>query len=138
MKKYRSREQVEDFFRDDKDYADAKRPLDWTRDTLQGKLFIQFVCLCYRDYYLKLLSNMKEQLGKKNGDKTHDTKESPKKELELLSWLNNLSIYHQQLTWFDAVDTVLVKTGFLAKRWKTETIERDRLFLSKLGMRDIY
>ncbi len=36
--------------------------------------------------------------------------------------------------WFDAIQETTVNTNIGKARWKTETIERDRLFLTKLGV----
>ena len=36
--------------------------------------------------------------------------------------------------WFDAIQKTEVTTTMAKTRWNTETIERDRLFLSKLGV----
>ena len=38
------------------------------------------------------------------------------------------------LAWFDAVQETTVKTNVGRKRWQTEIIKRDRLFLEKLGV----
>ena len=36
--------------------------------------------------------------------------------------------------WFDAIQETTVNTNIGKARWKTETIERDWLFLTKLGV----
>ena len=36
--------------------------------------------------------------------------------------------------WFDAVQETTVNTNIGRACWRTETIERDRLFLTKLGV----
>lgn len=36
--------------------------------------------------------------------------------------------------WFDAVQETTVNTAIGRTRWRTETVERDRLFLAKLGV----
>ena len=38
------------------------------------------------------------------------------------------------MDWFDAVQETTVNTNIGKTRWKTETVERDRLFLRKLGV----
>ena len=53
---------------------------------------------------------------------------------KLLNWLENRSLA-QILDWFDCIEetTVAGKAGEI--RWKTESVERDRYFLSLLGMK---
>ena len=36
--------------------------------------------------------------------------------------------------WFDAIQETTVNTNMGRARWRTETIERDRLFLTRLGV----
>ncbi len=36
--------------------------------------------------------------------------------------------------WFGAIKETTVNTNMGRRRWRTETIERDRLFLSRLGV----
>ena len=38
------------------------------------------------------------------------------------------------LNWFDAVQETTVNTNIGKTRWRTETVERDRLFLRKGGV----
>ena len=49
------------------------------------------------------------------------------------SWMNNTPAY-LQLQWFDAVEEVKISSELRSKRWNTEVTERDRLYLTKLGM----
>ena len=65
-------------------------------------------------------------------EKAHKTERI--KAEKLLSWLENRSLA-QILDWFDCIEetTVAGKAGEI--RWKTESVERDRYFLSLLGMK---
>ena len=47
---------------------------------------------------------------------------------------NNLLDFVKILDWFDARQETTVDTRFGRKRWKTEIIERDKLFLKYLGV----
>ena len=52
---------------------------------------------------------------------------------KLKSWMNNTPVY-LQLQWFDTVEEVKISSALRPKRWNTEVTERDRLYLTKLGM----
>ena len=52
---------------------------------------------------------------------------------KLKSWMNNTPVY-LQLQWFDTVEEVKISSELRSKRWNTEVTERDRLYLTKLGM----
>ncbi len=51
----------------------------------------------------------------------------------MLNWLNKMSIA-KLMDWFDAVQETTINTNFGKIRWRTETIDRDRLFLRLLGV----
>ena len=68
-----------------------------------------------------------------NGDAKHDLKENLKKEKQLKTWLDNNSI-HEIFEWFDAMEKIDICSPYYKKIWTTEVIERDKLFLSKLGI----
>lgn len=51
----------------------------------------------------------------------------------MLNWLNKM-ILVKIFDWFDARQETTVDTKFGRKRWKTEIIERDKLFLKYLGV----
>ncbi len=52
---------------------------------------------------------------------------------KLKSWMNNTPFY-LQLQWFDTVEEVKISSELRSKRWNTEVTERNRLYLTKLGM----
>jgi len=133
LRKYRKRETIEAFFEAEKQHADGTRTRVWSSDTLRGRMFIQFIALCYYEYYSEEIRKIKESLGDKTGDKKHDTKETIKKELDLKTWLNNTPLY-LQLQWFDTVESVDVSVKLKNKRWTTSITMRDALFLEKLGV----
>ena len=130
LRKYRSRETIESFFESDKQRADGTRTRVWGSDTLRGRMFVQFVALCYYEYFSNQLRLMKPTLGLRDGDLTQHELEVEDK---LKSWMNNTPIY-LQLQWFDTVEEVKISSELRSKRWNTEVTERDRLYLAKLGM----
>jgi transposase len=133
LMKYRKRETIESFFMAEKQRTDGGRIRVWDSDTLRGRMFVQFVALCYYEYFGNEVRKLKQVLGKKNGDNRHDKKTVIDAENKLKSWLENTPIY-LQLQWFDTVESVCVSAPLRAKRWSTEITARDRLFLEKLGV----
>jgi transposase len=133
LRKYRKRETIESFFESMKQRADGTRVRVWDTDTLRGRMFVQFVALCYYEYLSNEIRDMKPLLGVKNGVPDHDTAANLKLEKKLKGWLDNSPIY-LVLQWFDTVDGINVSSKLTAKRWTTEITARDKLFLKKLGV----
>jgi len=133
LRKYRKRETIESYFESMKRRADGTRVRVWGTDTLRGRMFVQFVALCYYEYLGNEVRNVKQPLGIKNGDPKHDTEAVLKLERKLKGWLDNTPIY-LILQWFDTVEGVKVSSKLLTKRWTTEITARDKLFLDKLGV----
>lgn len=133
LRKYRKRETVEAFFEAMKQHADGTRIRVWNTDTLRGRMFVQFVSLCYYEYLNEEIRKLKSTLGKENGDAAHDTRTILDNELKLKSWLCNTPLY-LQLQWFDTVESVDVSVKLKSRRWTTEITSRDRLYLQKLGV----
>jgi len=133
LRKYRKRETIESYFESMKRRADGTRVRVWDTDTLRGRMFVQFVALCYYEYLGTEIRSVKQPLGKKNGDPKHDTEAVLKLERKLKNWLDNTPIY-LILQWFDTVEGVKVSSKLLSKRWTTEITSRDKLFLSKMGV----
>lgn len=133
LRKYRLRGTIEAFFESGKQKADGTRTRVWSTDCLRGRMFVQFVALCYYEYFSEELRKLKSVLGKENGDPKHDLKTNLSAERKLLTWLKNTPVY-LVLQWFDVVEEVDISTKLKSKRWTTEITERDKMFLSKLGM----
>ena len=133
LRKYRKRGTIEFFFESGKQRADGSRTRVWTSDALMGRMFVQFVALCYYEYLSEQIREMKLTLAVENGDPVHDSRENMKVESKLKSWLKNTPVY-LALQWFDTIEEVSISSKLQAKRWSTELTERDRLFLAKLGM----
>ena len=102
---------------------------------MEGRFFCQFVAYGYEEYFQNAINNVKRSLAVPTGNPEHDNSETFKKEKALLNWLNKMSVA-KLFDWFDAVQETTVNTKLAKSRWKTETIERDRLFLRKLGIID--
>ena len=56
-----------------------------------------------------------------------------RKEKSLLNWLNEISMA-KLFDWVEAVQETTASTNMGNARWRTETDERDRLFLTRLGV----
>ena len=133
LREYRLREKTEEGFRIDKQYNDAHVTRSKTGASLEGRFFCQFIAYGYEEFFQNAVNKVKESLAVPTGDPRHDNSETFKKEKALLNWLNKMSIA-KLFDWFDAVQETTVTSNIAKSRWKTETIERDRLFLSKLGV----
>lgn len=133
LRKYRKRETIESYFETMKQRVDGTRVRVWDTDTLRGRMFVQFIALCYYEYISNEIHNMKNVLGEKNGNSEHDSAINLKLEKKLKCWLENTPIYIV-LQWFDAVESVTVSSKLRSKRWSTEITQRDKLFLAKLGV----
>jgi transposase len=129
LSKYRKREYIEGYFRAAKQNADSTRLRVWDSNTLRGRMFVQFVSLCYYEYLSEAVRRLKLMLAT-------DT-ELPalqlKLEKKLKSWLENTPVY-LQLQWFDAIEGVKISSALKSKRWSTEMTQRDALYLKKLGV----
>lgn len=135
LRKYRRRETIESFFESGKQRADGTRTRVWSTDAFRGRLFVQFVSLCYYEYLSEIIRGLKVQLGIENVDPEHDRKDNLKLESRLKSWLDNTPLY-LVLQWFDTIEEIKISTKLRSKRWSTEITKRDQLFLEKLGIPD--
>lgn len=133
LREYRLREKTEEGFRIDKQYNDAHVTRSKTTTSLEGRFFCQFIAYGYEEFFQNAINKVKELLAVPTGDPEHDNSDAFKKEKALLNWLNKMSVA-KLFDWFDAVQGTTVTSDIAKSRWKTETIERDRLLLSKLGV----
>jgi transposase len=134
LSKYRKREHIENYFRTSKQHADSTRIRVWDADTLRGRMFVQFIALCYYEYLSETIRKMKLSLGVVNGDHDHDLKVNLDLEKKLKSWLDNTPIY-LQLQWFDVIEGVEISSVLQSKRWTTELTKRDAMYIEKLGLK---
>ena len=63
LAKYRKREYVENHFRLSKQSADGTRIRVWDADVLRGRMFVQFVALCYYEFLAEEVRKLKLDLG---------------------------------------------------------------------------
>lgn len=133
LREYRLREKTEEGFRLDKQYNDAHVTRAKSTESLDGRFFCQFVAYGYEAFFQKELNRVKNSLAIPTGNPEHDKSETFKKEKALLNWLKGMSVA-KLFDWFDAIQETTVDSNIGRARWKTETIERDRLFLSLLGV----
>ena len=110
---------------------DGKRPRVWHPESLQGRMFVQFVALGYHCWLTGKIARIKEWLGT---EKEGKTKSELDLENGLKNWLEARSLI-QILDWFDCVQTTEVKTPRGTMRWSTESVKRDQLFLKLLGVK---
>ena len=106
LEDYRMRERIEELFQAEKENADGRRPRLWHPDALKGRMFVQFISLCYRCFIMKKIKAMKSALGKEDGLKTEKRLELERK---LLNWLKQRSLA-QIFDWFDCLEETTVKT----------------------------
>lgn len=133
--KYRRRERIESFFESGKQRMDGSRLRVWDADTLRGRMFVQFVSLCYYEYLSEELRKIKRSLGNPEGREEESLdKAQLDDEKKLKAWMDNTPLY-LQLQWFDTVENVEVSYQLRAKRWSTEITARDRLYLERLGVK---
>ena len=132
LRKYRKRETIESFFEAEKQHADGTRSRVWYTDTLRGRMFVQFVSLCYYEYFSEEIRKLKAVLKSEinSGDLTGETLKVTKK---LKTWIDNTPLY-LQLQWFDTVEQVEVSTKLRKRRWNTEVTACDALYLEKIGL----
>lgn len=133
LREYRLREKTEEGFRLDKQYNDAHVTRTKSTENLEGRFFCQFVAYGYEAFFQKELDRVKRSLAVPNGDPAHDKSDVFKKKKALLNWLKGMSVA-KLFDWFDAIQETTVDSPVGRARWRTETIERDRLFLSRLGV----
>ena len=132
LRKYRKRETIESFFEAEKQHADGMRARVWDTDTLRGRMFVQFVSLCYYEYFSEEIRKLKHLLESEinSGELDSNALKLTKK---LNVWINNTPLY-LQLQWFDAVERVDISTKLQKRRWSTEITACDALYLRKIGM----
>lgn len=132
LRKYRKRETIESFFEAEKQHADGTRARVWYTDTLRGRMFVQFVALCYYEYFSEEIRKLKKILESEISSGRLGSSEL-KTAKKLSSWVNNTPLY-LQLQWFDAVERVEISSKLRSRRWNTEVTACDSLYLQKIGL----
>jgi len=62
------REHIEGYFRSAKQNMDSTLVRMWDADTLRGRMFVQFIALCYYEFLSEEVRRMKVSLGKSSSD----------------------------------------------------------------------
>lgn len=62
LRKYRRRENIEFFFEAGKQKKDGARTRVWSSGCLMGRMFVQFLALCYYEYLNEQLRQLKQSL----------------------------------------------------------------------------
>ena len=97
---------------------------------MQGRFFVQFVALCYYEFILNKIDEIKNKLYiKEEGEDDSILKTK----LKLKSWLENKSVI-DILEWFDTIECVDISSPLKKKRWNTELLKTDKMLLQKLGV----
>lgn len=133
LEKYRSREYVEENFKNCKSHTGGNHPRVWGDDTLDGQILVQFLAQSMHESFASMLRNLRKTLAIPNGDVKHDTGEKLKEEKQLKNWIRKTSM-HSILSWFDAKEETKVSNKKRG-RWRTEETKRDMLFVKKLGIK---
>lgn len=134
LRKYRDRTYIESFFSALKERADGARPRVESEETLDGRMFVQFVELCYYEY---LKNTIKETIGdlEKELDSEELSKGDKNSIKKLKTWMENTPVI-DQLKWFEPVEEVDVKSPAYNARWTSEMTARDAMFLQRIGVTD--
>lgn len=130
LKRYRIRNRIEESYRTSNNELDGDRARVWSVNKVRGKEFCKMVALGYY-FYLRVAVNKIKTKAKELADDKALTKEDRKAYAGLSTWLDGMTL-HQILDWFDCVETVTVKNSNAQKRWSTEMVRRDQLFLKML------
>ena len=131
---YRRREDIEDFFRRAKQDALMRHTGVWDSDTLQGRMFVQFVALCLYQHTENEMFRVKDSLCEETDS---NGKAKPKtlmdEEKTLWNWMDKRSIV-RILNWFDVQDRGEISIKLKRKRWSDAALKRDKMFLKMLGV----
>ena len=133
---YINREHIENYFRAEKQTVDGNAVRSWYGDNYMGRMVIQFVALCYEDCLWQRIKSIKKELRAEivgSAASGKDKTEAGKKQ-KLLTWLDGMSL-RDIICWFDAIEVTEVSAQIRQRRWNTEVLERDRMFLELMGIK---
>lgn len=135
---YRLREKIEEAFKDTKNRFDGHRTRVWSDETLQGRLFCQFVGLGYL-YFIRnrielVVDKLEEIVTTRSRDGVNIKEEDFKQYQDLLKWIKQHSL-QQILEWLDCIE----KTSFINNSGQvvgtiSGATKRDSLFFEFLGV----
>lgn len=137
---YRKRNRLESYFESERRCCDASRERVWDRDTARGRMFLQMTAMGYTEFFYTKIREIKAEVQKRLDALDNPKSEEGKLLTSLRSWLANKSL-QEILTWYDCIDVIRFtdrntdRYDKLVKKITTETLRRDELFLSLLGMK---
>lgn len=127
---YRKRNIIETSYRIEKTDLDGTRPRLWDMCKVRGKEICRMIALGILFYINKAKKRVQNECFARSCDTTNNKAERDKYD-KLLKWLKERSI-KRLLSWYDCTETVKVNNNIGRKRWTTESIARDQLFLQLL------
>ena len=133
LRKFREREYIEEDIKNYKGHTGGRKARVWDADTLDGQILAQFLALTMHESFESRIKYLKDTLARPNGEAEHDRADTLKSEKKLYNWLFKHSLF-DILHWFDAIVTTEVGDQNEKVTWITETTQRDKLFLEKLGI----
>lgn len=108
-----------------------------TPGTSEGVFFCQFVALGYIKFFEDALKELRRtlriSLDRPRSGRSAEKKRRIQRNQDLNDWLEGKSALWL-LNWFDARQEAAADTSFAKLRWDPNAVERDRLFLKKLGV----
>lgn len=128
---YRTRNLIENSYRVVKGDLDGKKARVWSMASERGKEVCRLIALGIRFFVADAFGRVKDKAYANSQDEHHYTKEQRGEYAALAKWIESETL-DNLLLWFDCVETVTVKNACGKKRWTTESIRRDRLFLKML------
>lgn len=135
---YRLREKIEEAFKDTKNRFDGHRTRVWSDDTLQGRLFCQFVGLSYlyfiRSRFEQVVDKLEEIVTTRCKDAIKIKEDEFKQYQGLLKWIKQHTI-QQILEWLDCVErTTFINSSGRSVGSISGATKRDSLFFELLGV----
>ena len=134
----RIREKTEEGFQEYKVFHDADPIRSYTDMSLYGRLFCQFIALCYEEFLSRRIREAKAELSQIIATGVHSGTLGGKNleaEIELLRWLNSMTIkeiFDQLDAYKDSELTIKASDN---KRMGS-ALKRDSMFFELLGMKN--
>ena len=135
LREYRIREKTEESFKLDKVFNDANSTRSHNVVSLDGRLFCQFVALCYEEFLYQRLRDAKEEQSKKIEDGVSSgtlTGQALEAELGLLRWLDSTSV-KKMFNQLDAYKDLELTVGAAKSKRKDSILNMDT-FLNCLAL----
>ena len=102
---------------------------------LAGRMFVQFVALCYTEEIRRRIDSVRHRLDKAYSRSKYGGPAMDETEWNLRQWLDGRSL-HDILLWFDAHETQAVSKYVTDDKWGADGAARDRLFIELMGTGD--